>query len=125
MRVLIIPEDPTLDQFVLTPIVQRIFTDLDIGARVEVLFDPHLSGADQALDGAVAPEEPSRSRRGRGLRADLREQRPVPRGRLRCATLQRGRPPQHRERAVRPRMGLGPLRVGKDLGLSLSIERER
>lgn len=55
MRVLIIPEDPTLDQYVLKPVVERIFADLGRPARVEVLRDPHLSGVDQALDeGMVA-----------------------------------------------------------------------
>lgn len=49
MRVLIIPEDPTLDRHVLQPIVERIFQDLQRSARVEVLTDPHLSGVDQAL----------------------------------------------------------------------------
>lgn len=50
MRVLIIPEDPTLDQHVIRPIVARIFEDLGRKARIEVLTDPHLRGVDQALD---------------------------------------------------------------------------
>lgn len=50
MRVLIIPEDPTLDQYVLKPIVERIFGDLGKKARVDVLRDPHITGASQALD---------------------------------------------------------------------------
>lgn len=50
MKVLIIPEDPTLDQHILKPIVERIFADLACPARVEVLRDPHISGAAQALD---------------------------------------------------------------------------
>lgn len=59
MRVLIIPEDPTLDQHVLKPIVERIFADLQRSARVEVLQDPHLRGVAQALnkdvvDGIIA-----------------------------------------------------------------------
>ncbi len=33
--------------------VERIFADLGRAARVEILRDPHLSGAPQALDGAV------------------------------------------------------------------------
>lgn len=49
MKVLIIPEDPTLDQHILKPIVERIFTDHGLKARVEVLRDPHLRGVDQAL----------------------------------------------------------------------------
>jgi hypothetical protein len=53
MRVLIIPEDPTLDRYVVQPIVERIFHDLGRTARVEVLTDPHLSGVEQALDSKV------------------------------------------------------------------------
>lgn len=50
MKVLIIPEDPTLDRHVLKPVVERIFKDLDRSARVEVLREPHLRGVGQALD---------------------------------------------------------------------------
>lgn len=50
MRVLVIPEDPTLDQYILKPIVERLFADLGRTARVEVLRKPHLRGVDQALD---------------------------------------------------------------------------
>ena len=50
MRVLIIPEDPTLDQYVLKPVVARILTDLELTARVDVLQDPHLRGVGQALN---------------------------------------------------------------------------
>lgn len=50
MRVLIVAEDPTLDRYILQPIVERIFDDLGRSVRVDVLTDPHLSGADQALD---------------------------------------------------------------------------
>ncbi len=56
MRVLIIPEDPTLDQYVLKPIVQRIFDDLGQRARVDVLTDPHLSGISQALHPTTVDE---------------------------------------------------------------------
>jgi hypothetical protein len=49
VKVLIVPEDPTLDQYILKPIVQRICTDHGIKARVDVLSDPHLHGVDQAL----------------------------------------------------------------------------
>ena len=51
MRVLIIPEDPTLDQHVVKPVVQRIFSDLGRTARVDVLTDPHRQGMQQ-----VCPE---------------------------------------------------------------------
>lgn len=50
MKVLIIPEDPTHDRFVLKPVVERLFEDLGRAARVEVLAEPHLRGVDQALD---------------------------------------------------------------------------
>lgn len=49
MRVLIIPEDPTYDRYVIQPVVERILQDLRCTARVDVLTDPHLSGVDQAL----------------------------------------------------------------------------
>ena len=50
MKVLIIPEDPALDQHILKPIVERIFKDLGKTARVEVLQNPRLRGVAQALD---------------------------------------------------------------------------
>lgn len=53
MRVLIVPEDPSLDQYVLKPIVERIFSDLGRAVRVDVLTDPHITGASQALDAQV------------------------------------------------------------------------
>lgn len=56
MRVLVIPEDPTLDQYVVKPIIERIFLDLGRTARVDILNDPHISGAAQALDPALISE---------------------------------------------------------------------
>jgi hypothetical protein len=56
MKVLVIPEDPTYDQYILKPIVERIFTDLDRSARVEVLQDPHLRGIGDALDPQIVQE---------------------------------------------------------------------
>jgi hypothetical protein len=50
MKVLVIPEDPTLDQHILRPVVERIFADLRTKARIEVLTEPHLRGIGQALD---------------------------------------------------------------------------
>ncbi len=50
MKVLVIPEDPTLDQYILKPIVERLFQDVGRRARVDILFDPHLRGIDEALD---------------------------------------------------------------------------
>ena len=49
MKVLVIPEDPTLDQYVLKPVVEHIFRDLKRSARVFVLQDPHLRGFSEAL----------------------------------------------------------------------------
>lgn len=46
---MVIPEDPTLDQYILKPIVERLFQDLGRSATVEVLQEPHLSGVAQAL----------------------------------------------------------------------------
>jgi hypothetical protein len=53
VKVLIIPEDPTLDQHVLKPVVERIFQEIGKRARVDMLEDPHLSGTGQALDPEV------------------------------------------------------------------------
>jgi hypothetical protein len=50
MKVLVIPEDPVLDRYILTPIVERLFSDLGQKARVTVLENPRLRGVDQALD---------------------------------------------------------------------------
>jgi hypothetical protein len=50
VRALILLEDPTLDQYVVRPVVERIFSDLGVTGSVEVLRDPHLAGAKQALD---------------------------------------------------------------------------
>lgn len=49
LRVLVIPEDPTLDQYILKPVVARLFDDLERRARVEVLQNPRLRGVEQAL----------------------------------------------------------------------------
>lgn len=56
MRVLIIPEDPTLDQHVVKPILEKIFADLGRSARIDVLMDPHISGAAQALNRELVAE---------------------------------------------------------------------
>jgi hypothetical protein len=41
-RVLVIPEDPTHDQYILKPVVEAMFRSLGKpNARVEVLKDPH------------------------------------------------------------------------------------
>lgn len=50
MKVMVIPEDPVLDQYVLKPIVERMFEDLGRRAWVQVLTSPRMQGIDQALD---------------------------------------------------------------------------
>ena len=49
MKVLVIPEDHTYDQYILKPVIQKIFADLGRTPKVEVLPDS-LGGVDQALD---------------------------------------------------------------------------
>jgi hypothetical protein len=53
VKVLVIPEDPTLDQHILKPIVEALLRDLGRKARVDVLQDPHLSGVEEALSQEV------------------------------------------------------------------------
>lgn len=53
MKVLVVPEDPTLDQYILKPIVERLLADLGKQARVQILSRPRLRGVAQALDGAI------------------------------------------------------------------------
>lgn len=53
MKVLVIPEDPTLDQYILKPVVERLFSDLGKTARVQVLSKPRLRGIAQALDPTI------------------------------------------------------------------------
>lgn len=50
MKVLVIPEDPRLDQYILKPIVERIFADLRKSPRVTVLSNPRLRGVAEALN---------------------------------------------------------------------------
>lgn len=50
VKVLIIPEDPFLDQYILQPVVARIFHDLQTNALIEVLQNPRLRSINQALD---------------------------------------------------------------------------
>lgn len=53
MKVLVITEDPTHDQYLVKPVVEQLFVDLGRQASVEILRDPHLRGIDEALDPAV------------------------------------------------------------------------
>lgn len=50
MKVLVIGEDPTHDQFILRPVVEAVLAAADLHARVEVLTDPPLGGIEDALD---------------------------------------------------------------------------
>ena len=54
MKVLIVCEDPTHDQYIVKPVVTRLFEDLPRRAQIEVLRDPHLRGIDDLL--AELPE---------------------------------------------------------------------
>lgn len=45
---MVVPEDPVLDQYVLKPIVEKLFVDLGRRARVQVLANPRLRGVSQA-----------------------------------------------------------------------------
>ncbi len=56
MRVLVIPEAPTLDQYVVKPIIEWISLDLGRNARVDILNDPRISGAAQALNPSLIAE---------------------------------------------------------------------
>jgi hypothetical protein len=51
LRILVVPEDPTLDGYVLQPVVERICTEARLkNAQVSVLRDPRLRGIDEALN---------------------------------------------------------------------------
>lgn len=50
MKVLLLLEDPTLDQYVVKPIIEKIFDDLSRTATVFVLKDPTFRGIGDALD---------------------------------------------------------------------------
>lgn len=50
MKVLVIPENPTHDQFIIKPVLEKLFNDLSLRCRVEVLSDPHLNGVEEALN---------------------------------------------------------------------------
>src|SRR5215210_2922044 len=50
VKVLVIPEDPTLDQYILKPLVSRLFSDLGRAVSIDVLSKPQLRGVAQALN---------------------------------------------------------------------------
>lgn len=50
MNILIIPEDPTNDHYILDPLFKRLFQSFGKGyARVRICWDPVLGGVDEAL----------------------------------------------------------------------------
>lgn len=49
MKVMIIPEDPVLDGYILKPIVQRLFAELGKAPRIDVLTHPRIRGVAEAL----------------------------------------------------------------------------
>jgi len=53
VKVLVIPEDPRLDQYILKPVVERIFADFGKAPRVTVLSKPRLRGVAQALNPSI------------------------------------------------------------------------
>jgi hypothetical protein len=53
VNVLIIPEDQSLDQYIVKPVVEAMFRDAAIPARVDVLPEPRLRGCTEALNPGV------------------------------------------------------------------------
>jgi hypothetical protein len=53
VKIMVIPEDPTIDQYILKPIVEQLFADLGKSPRVHVLSKPRLRGVPQALDASI------------------------------------------------------------------------
>ncbi|MEY4510413.1 MAG: hypothetical protein RLZZ450_2535 [Pseudomonadota bacterium] len=56
MKILIIPEDQTSDGFIAKPIVEALCADAQVPARVDVLPEPRLRGAAQALNPDIVRE---------------------------------------------------------------------
>lgn len=50
MKVLVIPEDPVRDRYILKPLVERLLSDLGRTGSVDVLTNPRMRGVAQALD---------------------------------------------------------------------------
>lgn len=53
MKVLVLAENPRHDQYILKPVIERVFSDLGRSARVDVLHDPRLDSASRVLDSAI------------------------------------------------------------------------
>ena len=56
MKVLVIPEDQSLDSYILRPIIERLFAESEVKARVDILPEPRLRGGADALDGELIAE---------------------------------------------------------------------
>lgn len=56
MKVLVIPEDQELDQYIVKPVAELLLSDVGLSAKVEVLPEPRLRGATQALSAEVIGE---------------------------------------------------------------------
>ena len=54
LRVMIIPEDPTYDRYIVQPIVEALLASLGRSARVETLMNPHMQGIEDAI--ATSPD---------------------------------------------------------------------
>jgi hypothetical protein len=50
VKVLVIPEDQVHDQYILRPVIETLFADLGVPAKVQVLPEPRLRGYTQALN---------------------------------------------------------------------------
>ena len=53
MKVLVIPEEPMPDQYILKPVMECLFVDLALSARVDALWNPRLRSVSQALDSSM------------------------------------------------------------------------
>jgi hypothetical protein len=53
VKVLVIPEDQELDRYIVKPVIEALFDDLRMRAAVDVLPEPRLRGAGDALDHAM------------------------------------------------------------------------
>jgi hypothetical protein len=56
VKVLIIPEDQELDRYIVKPVIEAMFAELGLKGRVDVLPEPRLRGATQALDRNIVAE---------------------------------------------------------------------
>jgi hypothetical protein len=56
VRVLVIPEDQTLDQYIAKPVVEALVKDVGFKAKVDVLPEPRLHGTGEALDQEIVAE---------------------------------------------------------------------